>query len=376
MTETVETAAEMGPLVNDAYQTLTPYVPGKPIKETERELGIEGCIKLASNENPLGPSPKAVAAMRDALNRVHDYPDGAAFYLKQRLATRLGVAENSLIIGNGTNELIEMVIRTCLRPGENLIYANPSFIVYKLVTQAMGQEVREVPLRDMRYDLPAILRAVDARTKLLFLANPNNPTGTYVNKAELDAFLEALPAHVLVVMDEAYFEYATAADYPNSLDYLARRERLLVMRTFSKCYGLAGVRVGYGVGQPQLIDFLNRGRQPFNVNSLGQIAALAALDDIAHVTQSRDTNHREMSALVPKLTALGFGVVPSQANFVLVDFHRDAQAMFAALLRQGVIVRPMGGPGGYGMPTCARITIGTPAQNQRLLAALDRVLER
>ena len=364
----------MQPLVNDAYLNLIPYVPGKPVSETERELGIQGCIKLASNENPLGPSPKAMQAVSAALKNCHDYPDASCFYLKQRLAAFLDVAQEQIIVGNGTNELIEMVLRTCMRPGENLVNANPSFVVYRLVTQAMGQEVRDVPLRDMRFDLPAMARAMDDKTKLVFIANPNNPTGTYVTRRELDEFLRSIPEQVLVVLDEAYFEYVVADDFPNGLDYLSRRERLLVMRTFSKCYGLAGLRVGYAVGQPQLIDYMNRGRQAFNVNSLAQVAALAALDDVTHVQRTRTLNRQQMDWLQVELVRRGFGVVPSQANFLLVDLHRDARAFFNELLQQGIIVRPMGGPGGYGMPTHVRITVGTVEQNQRLVAAVDHVL--
>jgi histidinol-phosphate aminotransferase len=360
----------MLPLVNDAFETLKPYSPGKPVAETERELGIKGVIKLASNENPFGPSPRAMEAMRAALPQLHDYPDASCHYLRERLAAFLGVQPAQLMIGNGTNELIEILVRTCLRPGETLLFASPSFIVYKLITQAMGQTVREVPLRDMKFDLPALARAVDERTKLLFIANPNNPTGTYVTRAELEAFLAQLPPHVIVVMDEAYFEYAVAPDYPNGLDYLARRERFMVMRTFSKCYGLAGVRVGYAVGHPTLIDYMNRGRQPFNVNTLAQVAALAALDDVDHVTLSRQKNRVGMEALVPALTKRGLTVTPSQANFVLVDFHRPIGPVFDALLRQGVIVRPVDN---YGLPSSARITIGTEPQNSRLIEAIDRL---
>jgi histidinol-phosphate aminotransferase len=362
----------MLPLVNDPYLTLTPYVPGKPISETERELGIRGVVKLASNENPYGPSPKAVAAIERALSSLHDYPDGGAFYLKQALAKRHGVGLESLIVGNGTNELLEILLRTCLRPGENTVYAAPSFIVYKLVPLAMGIEVRDVPLTaGLKYDLPAMARAVDERTKLVIIGNPNNPTGTYVTKKDLDAFLAAIPDSVIVVLDEAYFEYVTAADYPDGMTYVNKRERLMVLRTFSKCYGLAGLRIGFGVAEPKLIDFLNRGRQPFNTNSLGQVGALAALDDGEHVAMSVERTRHEMARLVPALRRMGLTVYDSQANFVLVDFARDADAIFKKLLGEGVIVRPMGP---YGLPKAARITIGTPPQNDKLLAALTKVL--
>lgn len=361
----------MHPLVNDAYTTLKPYVPGKPVSETERELGISNCVKLASNENPYGPSPLAMAAVQNMLGELHDYPDGGAFALKRRLATFHNVKDEQIIVGNGSNEIIEMLLRTCLRPDEHMLFANPSFIAYKLCALAMGAKVVDVPLANMRYDLPALVRAANEQTKVVFVANPNNPTGTYVTRTELEAFLQAMPAHVLVVLDEAYVEYAVAEDYPNGLDCLGQRERLMVLRTFSKCYGLAGLRVGYGVGSVELVDYLNRGRQPFNVSSVAQAAAVAALDDVKHVQRTRRLNHAAMKDLVTALEERGFAVVPSQANFVLVDFHRDAKVLFDQLLRRGVIVRPMDG---YALPTMARVTVGTLEQNARLITALDALL--
>jgi len=362
----------MLPLANDSYLTLTPYVPGKPVAETERELGISGCIKLASNENPLGPSPKALAAVRNALGGLADYPDAGAYYLKQALARRHAVEAHTIIVGNGSNELLELVVRTCVRPRENVLYADPSFVVYRLAPLAAGCEVRRVPLtRDLRYDLPALARAADAHTKLVFLGNPNNPTGTYVTRHELEQFFATLAPDVVVALDEAYFEYASAPDFPNGLDYLRTRKRLLVLRTFSKCYGLAGLRVGYGIGDPELVDLLNRGRQPFNVNVLAQVAATAALDDQEHLERTVRTNREEMARLVPALRARGLAVHDSQANFVLVDCKRDGALVFDALLKKGVIVRPVGN---YGLATCIRITVGTAVQNLRLLSALDEVL--
>lgn len=362
----------MLPLVNDAFLTLKPYPPGKPISETERELGITGCIKLASNENPLGPSPKAVAAVSDILKSLHDYPDGGGYYLKDRLAEFVGYGTDHIILGNGTNELIEMLIRTCIRPGENMVYAEQSFIAYKLCGLAANAEIIEVPLKDMRYDLEAMAAAMNDKTKLVFIANPNNPTGTYVSKAEMDAFMKAVPEQVIVVLDEAYLEYVDAPDYPSALDYLEVRDRVMVTRTFSKCYGLAGLRVGYGVAKPELIDFLNRGRQPFNCNSLAQAGALAALDDQAHVDASVELNNSERTRLSAALSERGLGVVPSQANFILVDFKRDGAQVYQDMLQKGVIIRPMGG---YGLTTFGRISIGTKPQNDRMLSVLDEVLE-
>ena len=363
-------------LVNDAYLTLTPYVPGKPVTETERELGITGVIKLASNENAFGPSPKAVDAMRAALSGVHDYPDASAFYMKKALAQSLGVTEQHLVMGNGGDELIDAVVRACVRPGESLLYADPSFISYKLRAQQAGVGIRGVPLKDHRYDLPAMAKAADATTKLVFIANPNNPTGTYVTAAELDTFLAAIPKDVVVVLDEAYVEYVRAKDYPRSIAIMKQRPRTMVLRTFSKAYGLAGVRVGYGIGDPELIGYLERGRGPFNVSSLAQIAAMAALTDKEHVQRTVDNNTREMERVVPALRAMRSAgkpleVAESQANFIMVDVHTSGPKIFEAMLKQGIIIRPLAN---YGLTTQVRITLGTPEQNDRMLDAMRRVL--
>ena len=262
-----------------------------------------------------------------------------------------------------------MIIRTCLRPDEHMIYVPGTFIVYKLCGLSANANIREVPLTsELEYNLDAVLEVMDEKTKLVFVANPNNPTGTYIGRKSLESFLAQVPEHVLVVLDEAYFEYATAPDYPNGLEYLANRERLVVTRTFSKCYGLAGLRIGYAVGNGELIDFLNRGRQPFNVNSLAQVGALAALDDQEHVQKACDLNRKEMGRVVEGLTQLRIKCTPSQANFVLADFGQDVGPLFDRLLRQGVIVRPMQG---YGFPHSARITIGTPEQNNKLFKAIE-----
>jgi histidinol-phosphate aminotransferase len=363
-------------LVNDAYLTLQPYVPGKPVSETERELGISGVIKLASNENAFGPSPKAVEAMRAALTGAHDYPDASAFHLKRAIAERLGVAENQLMMGNGGDELIDYIVRACIRPGESLLYANPSFISYKMRAQQAGVAIREVPLKDHRYDLPAMAKAVDATTKLVFIANPNNPTGTYITAAELDAFLTAVPRDLIVVLDEAYLEYVRASDFPKTIPIVKTRPRTLALRTFSKAYGLAGVRVGYAVGEAELTGFLERGRQPFNCNSLAQVAALAALADKEHIQRSVDNNTREMERVSAALRGMrsggeALGVTPSQANFIMVDVHTSGPKTFEALLQQGIIVRPLAN---YGLMTHVRITLGTPEQNDRMLAAMRHVV--
>lgn len=361
----------LSPLVNDAFRTLTPYVPGKPVSETERELGRSDFVKLASNENPLGPSPRAVDAMRENLSNAHDYPDGGAYLLKKEIAEFHGVGLEQVVVGNGTNEVLELVIRTCVRPGEKVLYADPSFIVYKLATLAAGRELITVPLKNMRYDLDAMADSVDGSTKLVFIANPNNPTGTCVTQNEFERFLDRVPAHVLVVVDEAYAEYVQTKDTPDAFSYLGHRSRFLVTRTFSKCHGLAGLRIGYGVGSPELVDYLNRGRQPFNTNALAQVAAVASLRDPVHRETSVELNRREMIQLTPELEKRGLDVVPSQANFVLVDFGRKVAPLFQKLLRAGVILRPMEV---YGLPNHMRITIGTREMNDALLGALDEVL--
>ena len=361
----------MLPLANDAYQTLAPYVPGLCPASIMARYRLSHCVKLASNENCFGPSPKASAAALAALSTVHLYPDGGSGRLRGAIAQALGVDACQVIAGNGSNELIELLVRTCVRPGENVVVPTPCFVAYRLAVQAAGHRVREVPLHGWNFDLEALLAACDARTKLLFLANPNNPTGTCVQKEALAAFVRHLPPHVLLVVDEAYIDYVTSAAYGSALPLLADRRRVFIMRTFSKVYGLAGLRVGYGVGAAKLVELLNRGRQPFNVNAVAQAAAVAALDDAAHVRQAVEHNAHEMARLTQLLQARGMTVVPSQANFLLVDVGRPIGPFCEALLQQGVIIRPMDS---YGLHTCARITIGTVSQNVALLRAMDVAL--
>jgi histidinol-phosphate aminotransferase len=368
----------MKPLVSSQIAQIAPYEPGKPLEELERELGQswpkEGAIKLASNENPLGPSPKALAAARYALEQVHLYPDGGAFYLRERLAQALGrgIDAKQVVPSGGSNELIDLIVQCYCEPDEEVLAPAFSFACYRLSAEAHRRPFREVPNGPgFAYDLDQLARAVSPRTKVVFLANPNNPTGAYATRAEFERFLDALPADVLLVIDEAYFEYARAADYPDALEYLSRRERLIVLRTFSKIYGLAGLRIGYGVGQAHVVEHLHRVRLPFNVSLVGQAAARAALDDSEHLARSRAHVAVELPRLSAALAELGLDVAPSQANFVLVGFGRPARAIYEALLRRGVIVRPMAG---YGLPEHLRITVGAPAENDRLLESLAEVL--
>ena len=358
-------------LVPEWIRTLAPYSPGKPIEELERELGIRDSIKLASNENPLGPSPKALAAIAAALADLNRYPDGSAFYLKRRLAARLGVASEELIVGNGSNEIIELVVRTFLRPGDEAVMADQAFVVYRLIVQAAGGTARAVPLRHFTHDLDAIADAITPRTRLAFLANPNNPTGTIFRRAAWEAFLGRVPAHVVVVADDAYAEYVDDPEYPDTIRSRGDGSVAVVtLRTFSKLYGLAGLRIGYGVASPPVIDALARVRQPFNVNSLALVGALAALDDDEHVRRTLATNREGMAYLVAAFRRLGLEHVPSAANFVLVRVAGAGRA-YQALLRRGVIVRPMDA---YGFPEHLRVTVGTPAENERFVDALRAVL--
>jgi histidinol-phosphate aminotransferase len=350
---------------------LIPYIPGKPIEEVERELGITGSVKLASNENPLGPSPRALEALGPALADLHRYPDGSGFRLTRALASHWDVPAECVVLGNGSNELLELVGRAFLLPGDEVVYARQAFVVYDMVAQVTGATKVAVPLADFAHDLDAMRAAITPRTKLVFLANPNNPTGAAVPPRALEAFLATVPEEVLVVLDEAYYEYVPEADRPDALQFVRQGRYLLLLRTFSKIYGLAGLRIGYGLGTAPLIALLNRVREPFNTNSLAQVAAEAALGDAEHVQRSAALNEAGRRLLTEACREMGLGVVPSVANFLLVDVGRPGPAVAQALLARGVIVRPMGG---YGFGTHLRITVGTPAENERCLAALRAVL--
>ena len=344
---------------------LKPYEPGKPIETLERELGIRDSIKLASNENPLGPSPKAVAALQRAAAGVHRYPDGASFRLRQALSKRLRVAPEQLVFGCGCDELLELVSKAFLGPGDEAVFAWPSFAMYPIVVQGMGADAVRVPLdAALVHDLPAMAKAVGPRARVVFVCNPNNPTGTSVSAAGFDAFVAALPPDVVLVVDEAYREFAVRPDFPDALAWVARRPGTVVLRTFSKLYGLAGVRIGYGVADPELAGYLERARHPFNVSLLAEEAALAALDDTEHVERTLAVTREGVAYLTRELGALGLEVTPTDANFLLV---RAGAGAYDVLLRQGVIVRPMGG---FGLPDHVRITIGTAAENERAVRAL------
>ncbi len=367
---TREPVVDVKELVPEWIQRLAPYPPGMPLEELEREYGITGSIKLASNENPFGPSPRALEAIQTALGNLHRYPDGSGFYLRHALAKRIGVAADAIILGNGSNDIIELAVRAFLRPGDEAVMADQAFVIYQMVVQAAGAVARQVPLKRFTHDLEAIAAAIGPSTRLVFLANPNNPTGTIYKRDEWEDFLERVPPHVLVVADDAYADYVEDPHYPDSLAYQRRDRLLLTLRTFSKIYGLAGLRVGYGVAPLEVIEVLHRIRQPFNVNALAQVAALAALDDTAHIARTRRNNHDGLAYLRAACERLGRPYVPSWANFLLIDVG-DAPDVYEELLRRGVIVRPMDV---YGFPRHLRVTVGTPAENQRFVESLAAVL--
>jgi histidinol-phosphate aminotransferase len=361
----------MKPLVKECIARIAAYKPGKPIEELERELGITGAIKLASNENPLGPSPKAMDAIRDALPGVHRYPDTHAYYLKEKLARKLGCPPDHLIMGNGSDEIIHMIAQTFLLPGEEVIMGDPTFSFYRIVVVAAGAAEVLVPLKHFSYDLPAMAAAVSERTKLIFINTPINPTGTIVHKDDFETFLGKIPEDVILVMDEAYVEYVTDRAYPDTLHYVGPGKKMVVLRTFSKIYGLAGLRIGYGIADPYLISCLNKIRGPFNTNLLAQRAATAALDDEEHVQRSRAVNQEGLRYLHGELEKLGIAYLPTQANFFLVRIGEAAGRCYEALLREGVIVRHM--PGGI-LEQYLRITVGLPSENERLIRALKKVM--
>jgi len=360
--------------LNPALKGLPVYQPGRPIDEVAREFGLPAAdiIKLASNENPLGPSPKALAAMGEVLSRLHLYPDGSAFHLKNRLAAGLALRPENVILGNGSNEIIEFVGHALMRPGAEIVVSQFCFAIYPLIARMMGASVVTVPARDYGHDLEAMRRAITPSTTVVFVANPNNPTGTLASREALLALVESVPPEVLLVVDEAYIEFLE-----EPLDLLpwirsGARPNLLIMRTFSKIHGLAGLRLGYGIGSTELVEALEKVRQPFNINALVQAAALAALDDTDHVHQTRDTNRAGLEYLTRECLELGLTVVPSAANFLMVEVG-DGQKVFLELQRRGVITRPMGG---YEMPRHIRISVGTQAENRRCIEALREVMAK
>jgi len=364
-------SADVLSLATPGVRGLSPYQPGKPIEELEREYGVRNAIKLASNENPFGPSPKALAAAHTALADIQRYPDGNGFALKAALAKQLGVELAQITLGNGSNDVLEFAARGFATPEHEIVFSAHAFAVYPIAAQAVGAKAVITPVKNWGHDLAAMRAAVNARTRVMFIANPNNPTGAWLPAAELEAFLLDLPEHVIAVVDEAYFEYVNEPAYRSMLPLVARCPNLVVMRTFSKAYGLAGLRVGYAVSSVAVADVLNRVRQPFNVNSVAIAAAAAALQDQEHVRRAVVMNRDGMRQITQGVVQLGLGFIPSAGNFVCIDFGRLALPLYDKLLREGVIVRPVAN---YGMPNHLRVTIGLPEENQRFLDALKNIL--
>ncbi|HBH36215.1 MAG TPA: histidinol-phosphate transaminase [Gammaproteobacteria bacterium] len=357
---------------------LHPYIPGKPVVELERELGLVDTIKLASNENPLGPSPLAWAAIQKVAGDVHLYPDDSGFHLRHKLAERYAVAVEAITLGAGSSDVIDMVARVFLEPGVNAVYSEHSFAMYQIYTQACGAAAKvaaplpvDHPHMPYGHDLDAMAALIDNDTRVVFIANPNNPTGTWLTKSELAAFLESVPSDVVVVLDEAYTEYVTEAEFPNGIKWLADYPNLIVTRTFSKMYGLAGLRIGYGISSPELASVIQRVRHPFNANLIVLAAAEAVLDDDAYVRQGREVNQQGMLQLTSAFDAMGLAYMPSVANFLAVDLNREAAAVNDGLLNRGIITRPIAN---YNLPNHLRISIGTELQNSRFIAALGKEL--
>jgi histidinol-phosphate aminotransferase len=358
-------------LVSEEIEKLPSYIPGKPIEEVQREYGIKDVVKLASNENPLGPSPRAIAAITSALLALNRYPDSGGYYLKEKLAAKLKVKEENIILGNGSDEVLQMVVRTFLIPGDEVIMGDPTFAFYQIVVGAARGRLVPVPLKNFDYDLALMREKVTTATKIIIITNPNSPTGTIIRKKDFDWLLTSLPEHVMVVVDEAYGEYVQSGDFPDSLKYLNSGKKIIILRTFSKIYGLAGLRIGYGISDEQMINYLEKIREPFNTSSLAQVGALAALDDEEHVEKSKKNNQDGLQYLYAALNRLGLEYLPTEANFFLVNVKKDAQVIFQSLLREGIIVRPMDS---YGLKEYVRVTVGLPEENRRFIQALEKVL--
>lgn len=358
-------------LTHEGVEELVPYPPGKPIEELERELGIKGSIKLASNENPLGPSPLAVKALKEKLGNLHRYPDGGGYYLKTKLSEFYEIPRDQVILGNGSNELIELAIRTFLSPGEQAIQAFPTFLVYEKFVKAAGGIMTSVPLLAFKVDLVGLSKAVSPNTKMVFINNPNNPTGTALSRNELSDFLKRLPREVILVLDEAYVEFASDMAQGSSIELLKEHPLTIIVRTFSKLYGLAGLRIGYGFSSPEVIDYMNRVRQPFNANSLAQAAATAAIDDREFVSQTLELVKNGLKFLYSQLKAIGLEFIPTQTNFFLIKVPHGGRETYERLLKEGVIVRSMES---YGLSEYIRINVGLPEENERFIRTLRKVL--
>lgn len=358
-------------LTTKGIESLVPYPPGKPIEELERELGISGSIKLASNENPLGPSPLAVQAIINNVSKINRYPDGSAYYLKSRLSEMYDIPVNRIIIGNGSNELLELIIRCFLSPGDEVIQGFPTFLFYEKVVTGAGGRLTSIPLKGFKLDLDAILKTVSADTKIIFINNPNNPTGSVLSMKEMTDFLNSLPQDVITVLDEAYIEFVTDEDAANGLRILNNYSRLILLRTFSKIYGLAGLRIGYGFSSIEIVEYMNRVRQPFNVNLLAQAAATASLDDKNFVLETLKVVREGLSYLFKELDSLGMEYQPTQTNFFLIKSPLGGKKTYELMLKEGVIIRNMES---FGLKDYIRINVGLPEENERFIKSLKKIL--
>jgi len=360
-------------IVRKCVKNIKPYVPGKPIDEVKRELGLKDVIKLASNENSFGPSPKAISAIKRSLKDLNRYPDANAFYLKKKLAKSLGVKTENIVVSNGSDEIIVLCCRAFLEPGDEVIISDPTFPIYKIASQAQGAKIKFIPLKDMRYDLAAKKKAITKKTKIIFIANPDNPSGTFVTRKEIEKFLDGIRDDVLIFFDEAYKEfgeYSQGEVFPDTLKHL-KRKNIIITRSFSKAYGLAGLRIGYGISSPQVISYLDRIREPFNVNSLAQAAAVAALDDTKFLRKTLKMVEKGKRFIYKELDRMGLKYVKSATNFMLIDLKTDGKEVFRKLLKKGIIVRDMEV---WGFKTFIRLTIGTPGENKKFIKALEEVI--
>lgn len=353
-----------------SIENIKPYIPGKPIEEVAREFGLTEIIKLASNENPLGPSPLAVKAIKEHAENVHLYPDDSCFYLKEKLSEIFNYPKEGIIIGNGSVEIILQLALAFLDFEDEAIMSDVCFVMYGIATQIAGATPVKVSVNNYRHDLPSMLNAITKRTKIIFIDNPNNPLGSIVTKKELDEFIDKIPENIIIVLDEAYYEYITSPDYPDSFEYLRKKGNIVILRTFSKIYGLAGLRIGYGFAHPEIVKVISKVRLPFNVGRISQIAALAALEDENHRKRSVEINETGKQFLYKELDKMGIFYIPTHTNFILIDVRKNAKEIFMELQKKGIIVRPLG------YPTTLRITIGTEEQNKKLINALKEVLSK
>jgi len=360
----------MKELVRKNILNLTPYIAGKPIEETRRQLGLREVIKLASNENPLGPSPKALDAIRKSLKEINRYPDSNGFYLKKKLAKAMNLEPANFVLGNGSDELIDIIIKTFVEPDENIVTADVTFLEYEIIASVMGCRVKKAPLKYFKYDLDAIKKCIDSKTKVIFISNPNNPTGTYATKYEMEDFIKELPQDIILVIDEAYDTFIDVDDFPLTLKY-AKNRNVIILKTFSKAYGLAGLRMGYAIARPEIAAYMEKARQPFNVNLLAQAAAIAALDDKKFLVKTRKVVLEGKNYIYDNLNKLGVSYVPSVANFILIDVGRDGADVFNRMLNRGVIVRDMKQ---YGLKNFIRVTVGTRKENERFVKVLKKIL--